>query len=187
LTEFAQALCPSEDVTSSIAGILLQLPYRFSYTKENRYYLAALCETLQQKLYENSGTIPIFVEFRREDWNIPQVYKTLDNMNLYWILTDLPPLPGLPQMEEQLRAAGSYAPAYVRLHGRRTDTWWKGTAVSRYDYLYSEKEIEEIAAVLQPRIPEKTIQFVAFNNHHKGKAVVNAIQLSELLLPLVKE
>jgi uncharacterized protein YecE (DUF72 family) len=54
---------------------------------------------------------------------------------------------------------------------------------ARYDYLYSEEEIEpwveraeEIAAA-----PETTDVFVVTNNHYKGKAVANALMAKSML------
>lgn len=170
-----------------IRGILLQFPYRFGYTKENRWYLGELTEGVVSRIRDRDICLEVFVEFRKSDWNKQQVYRGLESRGCRWVLCDLPSLPGLPSMEDQLRAGGSIPPGYLRLHGRRQDTWWQGTAVSRYNYLYSTDELTSITGVLRPLLSEKSIQYIAFNNHHKGKAAVNAIQLSELLLPFIEE
>jgi uncharacterized protein YecE (DUF72 family) len=52
----------------------------------------------------------------------------------------------------------------------------------RYDYLYTQAEIDDWAARVQ-RISERAqITYVIANNHFEGKAVVNSLQLSHIVL-----
>jgi len=72
----------------------------------------------------------------------------------------------------------------IRFHGRNRETWEKkGATVSeRFNYLYSEEELREWV----PRIRElasKTRQLhVLFNNCHQDKAVLNARQVSFMII-----
>ena len=51
----------------------------------------------------------------------------------------------------------------------------------RYNYLYSEEELQPWADRIH-RIQERTKStFVVTNNHYQGKAIVNALQLIHLL------
>ncbi len=51
----------------------------------------------------------------------------------------------------------------------------------RYNYLYSESELEPWAARIQHLAQSGDSTFVVANNHFQGKAVVNALQLIRLL------
>jgi uncharacterized protein YecE (DUF72 family) len=72
---------------------------------------------------------------------------------------------------------------YVRLHGRRRDTWFadKVPAHERYNYLYSLAQLDEWV----PRIAEVAGKarrtFVFANNHYRGQGPANALQLRALL------
>jgi uncharacterized protein YecE (DUF72 family) len=71
---------------------------------------------------------------------------------------------------------------YVRLHGRNYKEWFQAdNRNDRYNYLYKPKELEgwneKIAYI--SRETEKT--FVVANNHFKGQAGVNALELKSML------
>lgn len=167
-----------------LLAVLIQLPYRFHYTKDNRTYLAALLKEL--------APLPLLLEFRNNEWNSQRVYEELERRNTGLVMTDNPDLPGLPMpglpmfgspvfgaMANDTQVIGNIA--YIRYHGRNTESWWSGNAVSRYDYLYSEEEL----ALTIPRLKSMTKKaklYVAFNNHARGSAVKNARQLKKLLV-----
>ncbi len=74
---------------------------------------------------------------------------------------------------------------YVRLHGRRYDTWFSDDATipshERYNYLYSTGELTPWAKRVK-KVAEKSREvFVITNNHYQGKGVVNALQLISIL------
>jgi uncharacterized protein YecE (DUF72 family) len=110
---------------------------------------------------------------------------------LSFVVTDTPDLPKLP---------GASGPAsippttssigYMRFHGRNRDNWWTGDNTTRYDYLYSEQELSSWIDRIEELMHNTRILFIAFNNHHKGQAVKNSLQLMGLLeerkLPVVK-
>ena len=71
--------------------------------------------------------------------------------------------------------------AYIRLHGRNKEAWWGKDDHARYDYLYTDSEMEAIAERIR-RVAEKARRvLVYFNNHPFGKAVRNAQTLEKLL------
>jgi uncharacterized protein YecE (DUF72 family) len=154
---------------SRLAGILLQFPYSFHRDTENRRYLSSVTEYF-------SG-FPLFVEFRNTDWQLDDVYSGLRERNIGIVNTDTPDLASLPEN----RAIRTADRGYIRFHGRNSGTWWKGDNVSRYDYLYSPEELREWVERIRDMLKKVTVLYVAFNNHHKGQAVKNALQLREML------
>jgi uncharacterized protein YecE (DUF72 family) len=73
--------------------------------------------------------------------------------------------------------------AYFRYHGRNRATWFseKAGRDQRYDYLYDENELADFKNEIQ-RLQQKVHSvYVIFNNHYRGQAVVNAMQLSHIL------
>src|SRR6266571_1937589 len=75
--------------------------------------------------------------------------------------------------------------SYVRLHGRRYDTWFNDDPAvpgyERYNYLYRQEELEPWASRIRKVAERARDIFVVTNNHYQGKAVVNALQLISLL------
>jgi len=155
--------------SNRLACVLLQFPYRFHHTTENRLYLADLAEELKE--------FPLAVEWRNDEWNTARVYDALQKRNIARVVTDLPNLPGLPPLDIQATADLQY----VRFHGRNTTSFWSGDNVSRYDYLYSSVELEPWVPRVKKMADKSKQLFVAFNNHHKGQAIQNAKELRSAL------
>ncbi|HEY6385543.1 MAG TPA: DUF72 domain-containing protein [Candidatus Acidoferrum sp.] len=74
---------------------------------------------------------------------------------------------------------------YVRLHGRRYDTWFTDDPAvpshERYNYLYSTEELAPWAKRVAKVAERSREVFVITNNHYQGKGVVNALQLISIL------
>ena len=70
---------------------------------------------------------------------------------------------------------------YIRFHGRNKKEWWAGDNRTRYDYLYSDQELQEWLPRIRHMAKKTETLFVFFNNHWKGQAVLNARRLKELL------
>ena len=153
-----------------LAAVLLQFPYSFHYTRENRTYLGSLCDELED--------LPIALEFRSSEWQQESVYGELKHRNIAWVSVDTPALQELP---EPIAVATSTELGYIRFHGRNTENWWKGTGTSRYDYLYSNEELIGWFEKIQKLLKETKILLIAFNNHYKAQAVKNAIDLGLLI------
>src|SRR4029078_4484496 len=60
--------------------------------------------------------------------------------------------------------------AYVRFHGRNAATWNKrtGSAAERFDYLYSEDELQEWAAPLSELSGRAETVYAMFNNNARS-------------------
>ncbi len=155
--------------TGKLGCVLVQLPYRFSYTLDNRKYLANLLAML--------ADYPLVVEFRNSAWYQERVFDTLRERKIGLVTIDRPDLPGLPP--ESVIVTSDIC--YYRLHGRNADLWWSGDATSRYEYCYSTDELKDRARLVRGMSRQAKILFVAFNNHAKGNAPRNAAQLQSIL------
>jgi uncharacterized protein YecE (DUF72 family) len=81
--------------------------------------------------------------------------------------------------------------AYLRLHGRNYKKWFHSqNRDERYDNLYKTEELKPIAKSLkamakkvekEPSRRQVKKVIAATNNHYKGQAAVNAIDLKRLL------
>jgi uncharacterized protein YecE (DUF72 family) len=73
---------------------------------------------------------------------------------------------------------------YVRLHGRNAQNWFRADAGrdARYDYLYTPEELERFVEPLRAMARSAPAGLhVVQNNHFRGQALVNALQLKHLL------
>jgi uncharacterized protein YecE (DUF72 family) len=109
---------------------LLQFPHRFRADERNTGYLRAVAA-------EFRGLQPA-VEFRHDSWITAGCFHLLSESGLSHVSVDMPELPHLiPPI-----LVVTSDTAYVRFHGRRRDTWWRGSGEERYDYTYTEEELE---------------------------------------------
>ncbi|MBN2059152.1 MAG: DUF72 domain-containing protein [Deltaproteobacteria bacterium] len=152
-----------------LGAILLQFPQSFHYTPENRIYLKSLIDRLRP--------LRVSVEFRQREWLKDSVYQSLNDLGAGFVCVDEPDLASLvPAVIKTTSDLG-----YIRFHGRNGEKWYSGDSRTRYDYLYSEKELLEWIPKIR-RIAEKTHKLYAFfNNHAKAQAVTNAKMLINLL------
>lgn len=167
--KFLYGLKPLVDA-GRLGAVLLQFPYSFHHTEENRRYLVWLKELL-------SG-LPLAVEFRNREWAKEPVWELLASLGMGYACVDEPRLRGL--VGGVVKCTASVA--YVRFHGRNAARWWQHEAAyERYDYLYSEDELREWVPGIASLAGRAERLFVAFNNHYQAKAVVNARMLRGLL------
>lgn len=156
-----------------LGAVLLQFPFAFHNTRENREYLADLLERFR--------AYPLVVEVRHATWNEKGFYEMLHERGVGFCNIDQP-LIGRSLKPSERATSGI---GYVRLHGRRYDTWFTDDPQSpmeeRYNYLYSAEELEPWAQRIEKVRERATTTFVITNNHFEGKAVVNALQLLSIL------
>jgi uncharacterized protein YecE (DUF72 family) len=149
-----------------LEAVLFQFPYSFNYIPENRAYL--------DKLLKYFRGVPTAVEFRKADWYNGKVMEGMKTRNIPLVSLDLPELP--PAMDVVTAPV-----AYIRLHGRNKEAWWGSDEHKRYDYLYTDSEIEAWAGRIERIIEQAKRAIVYFNNHPFGKAVRNAQTLEKIL------
>jgi len=165
---FIEAVEPLKK-SDRLGCVVFQFPYSFHYNTENRNYLSSMLD-----MFEG---LPLAVEFRGEDWMKDQVSDDLTKRSIAFVCVDEPPLKGLIKPNEIVTSRIGY----VRFHGRNIKNWWSGDSASRYDYLYSEEELEEWIPRIAGIASKTDKVFVYMNNHWQGKAVENAVMLKNLL------
>ncbi len=166
--EFALAIEPLAEA-GRLTSVLIQLPYSFKRGEAERRHLGALCDAL--------SAFPLAVEFRNDEWHREAVYAELDRRGACLVLVDRPELPRLPP--ETATVTGDLG--YIRFHGRNAAAWWKGDAGTRYDYLYSDQELQGCLPLVKAVQKKAEVLVVAFNNHPGGGAIVNARSMALLL------
>jgi len=172
---FEQALLPL-DSAGKLGVVLFQFPPWFHAGQQQRDYILSCRARLPQ--------YRVAVEFRHESWlNETNRERTMDFLRHN----------GLPFVcvDEPQRFESSIPPiveattdiALVRLHGRNRDTWEKKgiTAAERFNYLYTEDELEGWAEKVGQLASQARQVHVLFNNCYADKAVVNARQIKLML------
>jgi uncharacterized protein YecE (DUF72 family) len=156
-----------------LGAVLLQFPFSFHNTGEN---LARL-----KKLIATFSDYPLVVEVRHSSWAQPAFYEFLHERQVGICNIDQPIIGRSVKPAE--RATSGIG--YVRLHGQREDTWFSDDpelpSHERYNYLYSEQELEPWAERIEHVAERAKTTFVVTNNHFEGKGVVNALQLIHML------
>ena len=156
-----------------LGALLLQFPFSFHHDAENVVYLKALLDRF--------GDYPLVVEVRHASWNEHSFYDLLHHRGVGFCNIDQPLIGrSLKPTERSTASIG-----YVRLHGRRYDTWFSDdpdlARHERYNYLYSESELQPWAEKISHIAKHSENTFVVANNHYEAKGVVNALQLINLL------
>jgi len=156
-----------------LGAVLLQFPFSFHRTRENVAYLG--------KLLQRFADYPLVVEVRHASWNVGESYRLLRERGVGFCNIDQP----IVGRSLEPSAEATAPIGYVRLHGRRYDTWFTDDAEvpqhERYNYLYRASELEPWAGRIQDVARDASDVYVITNNHYQGKAVVNALELIAML------
>jgi uncharacterized protein YecE (DUF72 family) len=156
-----------------LGAVLLQFPFAFHRTAEATAYLSAVLKRF--------ADYPLAVEVRHATWNDPEVFAFLREHHAAFCNIDQPVIGRSLEPSEKVTSPIGY----VRLHGRRYDTWFSDDPEvaqhERYNYLYSAKELAPWADRIKTVAEQTRNTFVITNNHYLGKAVVNALELISML------
>ena len=154
-----------------LGALLLQFPWSFKNTVEDRTYLA--------KLLEKFIKYPLVLEVRHASWNTPAMYEWLQERGVGICNIDQ------PVFSKSIKpAALTTSPVgYVRLHGRNYQNWFREKAPrdERYNYLYSFDELDPWLKRIKEVAKETRETYVITNNHFRGQAVVNALEIDASL------
>jgi uncharacterized protein YecE (DUF72 family) len=154
-----------------LGALLLQFPWSFKNTEEQRTYLASLIQRF--------GEYPLAVEVRHGSWNEPEVLVWLRELGVAICNIDQPVI-----RKSLGPSAHATSPiGYVRIHGRNAEHWFatNDEPSARYDYLYSLNELVSWTKRIE-EIAEKTdVVYVIANNHPDAKSVVNAFEVENLI------
>jgi uncharacterized protein YecE (DUF72 family) len=160
-------------VAGKLGAVLLQFPFSFHRTPENVAHLTTLLKRF--------GDYPLVVEVRHASWQTPETFPLLAEHNAGFCNIDQP----LIGKSIEPSAETTSPIGYVRLHGRRYDTWFtddpEGPSHERYNYLYSKAELAPWAERIEKVAKTSRDVYVITNNHYQGKGVVNALELISML------
>ena len=187
---FHAALQPLRSA-GKLGGILLQFP-SYIVCKPLSF------EYLEWAVGELRGDHAL-VEFRHRSWleeeNRERVFSLLEELEATYVVVDA------PKTEAKNLVPTVWARTspllYMRLHGRNEKTWnVRGRSASeRFDYLYSEEELEDLAPAVEELASEAREAYVMVNNNGRSRAAgdgegregwisqapTNALMLKEIL------
>jgi uncharacterized protein YecE (DUF72 family) len=154
-----------------LGAVLLQFPWSFKNTDEDRVYLAKLLDLFKD--------YPRVLEIRHSSWNTPQIYEWLEEAGVGICNIDQP----LFTKSIKPAALTTSQIGYVRLHGRNYQDWFREKAPrdDRYNYLYSLDELEPWITRIKEVAKKTRESYVITNNHFRGQAVVNALEIKSTL------
>ncbi|HKB67065.1 MAG TPA: DUF72 domain-containing protein [Pyrinomonadaceae bacterium] len=154
-----------------LGALLLQFPWSFKNTDDERVYLS--------KLLDRFKDYPLVLEIRHSSWNNPQIYEWLEELDVGICNVDQ------PLFKKSIKPAEvTTSPiGYVRLHGRNYQDWFREKAPrdDRYNYLYSIDELEPWITRIKEIAAKTKEAYVITNNHFRGQAVVNALEIKATL------
>ena len=183
---FLEALEPLRSA-GKLGGILFQFPSYVVYKDRSLDYL--------QWAREQIGDDEMLVEFRHVSWldddHRGETLRFLEELGATHVIVDAPRIEGAKNVAPTVLALTSPT-AYVRFHGRNAETWNKrgGSASERFDYLYSDQELQEWIGPLRELAEGAEQAYAFFNNNatspdgrggRMAQAAANAKELQRLL------
>lgn len=156
-----------------LGAVLVQFPFSFHYTPDTLTYL--------KRLTRRFHDYPLVIEVRHSSWSSRKLDTLLRELGVGFCNIDQPVIGRSIVPGERVTSSVGY----VRLHGRRYDTWFTDDPAvpkhERYNYLYTEEELKPWAERIKKIATHADSTFVITNNHYQGKGVVNALDLIHLL------
>jgi uncharacterized protein YecE (DUF72 family) len=155
-----------------LAALLIQFPWSFRNSPQNAEYL--------DRLLALFAGYPLAVEVRHASWDRPGFYELLRSRHAAFCNIDQ------PVIDASIKpSAVSTTPdfAYVRLHGRNYQNWFREGAGrdARYDYLYAHDELTDWVDRIKELGAKSGKVYVITNNHYRGQAMANALQIRNMI------
>jgi uncharacterized protein YecE (DUF72 family) len=155
-----------------LGALLIQFPWSFRASPAATAYVRTLTDWFRP--------FPTAVEVRHGTWGTPRGLSFFRQTGITLCGIDQ------PVIGDSL-APGTYVPgagrAYFRLHGRNNEKWFSREAGrnERYNYLYGVSELTGWRDTVRAAGTRVENVYVVLNNHFRGQAVVNALQLRAML------
>ena len=152
-----------------LSAVLMQFPNSFRPCDRTQEYIEMLRDAWKG--------LCLVAEFRNREWQNAQTLRLLNGLHISWCNVDQ------PQFKSMLHPSSDVTGGrgYVRFHGRNYQKWWTGDNTTRYDYLYSPKELEPWTQRLAEVDAEVKETLAFFNNHRRAQAAENADMLTAML------
>jgi uncharacterized protein YecE (DUF72 family) len=173
VAQFKEGLWPFQRARK-LGCVLMQFPWAFRYTEENRQFLIALRRAFHE--------FPLVAEMRHSSWQHEEALGTLIDYHVGFANIDQAPYTkAMPPSAVLTSRIG-----YVRLHGRNPQYWQRefnraATPQAAHDYLYSPKELLEWKTRIDQIQQHAATTFVFANNDAGGKSAVTALELGQML------
>ena len=162
--------------TGRFHSFLIQLENHNDRSMEKFDYLLAIAEVAIK------NRMDVHIEFRHKSWHQPYILKTMKDHGVGICNTEIP---GVHQAYP-LKAYATTDKGYIRYSGQNTKNWYpeKKLEISkermkqrnhRYNYLYTEKEIQQRVNDQRLLLQKTNTLAIAYNNHFNSQAVKNAI------------
>ena len=158
--------------SGKLGPLLVQFPASFQRSAESVDYLAWLLKAFAG--YE------LAIELRHRTWSdAAETAQLLNDHRAAWVQIDEPKFPSSVRQDLEGRGPDLY---YLRLHGRNAKEWWDhAESEDRYNYFYSEEELEPIAAKVRDVRAMVKKAYLFLNNHFSAQSVANAVTLKQML------
>jgi uncharacterized protein YecE (DUF72 family) len=157
-----------------LLGVLCQLPQATHLGRRAMDWLQVVGQEL-------AGYSPA-VEFRHRSWAVPDIPAWLREHGMDLVAVDVPDIANLyPRGWVQ-----SGTTAYVRLHSRYADNWYRSDK-ERYDYDYGDAALTEWVDAIRSAARQTDRVLLLFNNCQRSQAAANAQRMRELLARLAPE
>jgi len=155
---------------NKLGALLAQFPPSFTNDSYSRQILHDLIEAF--------ASYRLAIELRHKSWSDdPATAIMFNENNVSWVRIDEPKFRFSLATDIPLTSDV----VYFRFHGRSRETWWDGDNETRYKYLYSPDEINELARNVETAVAQSKLSFAFFNNHWQAYAPRNAIDLQRAL------
>lgn len=166
VTVFKQGIAPLHRA-GKLGVLLIQFPWGFTNTQESRAWLVGLVKAFEE--------FPLVVEVRHVTWQNEEAMEFFRKQSLNFCNIDQP----VTQSSIGPTSIATGPIAYYRFHGRNHKDWFAKDAGSsaRYDYLYSEEELSPWIEQIRHMAGNVRELYVMMNNHFKGQAPANALQI----------
>ena len=174
--QLVEALKPLKE-SGKLGLIVFQYPPWFTYSNRNLDYIL-FCRKIMTPL-------ELAVEFRHGSWLTQEqaetTFKFLKEHKITYVAADEPQMTTFATVPFLSRVTSDTA--YFRFHGRNRANWFKRgkETADRYNYLYSDEELKELAGPVLDAGKEAKKTFAMFNNCYGSNAVRNAASLGELI------
>ena len=184
--EMLAAFSPAFEVlrrAGKLGVLLLQLSPAFSPRKHTLSEL--------EPILQLGRNYRVAIELRNRNWaGGDQLKETIDffhERNAIFVNVDAPHEKHFTIMPAELDIVTNSRVAYLRLHGRNARGYLTGKSVAaRFDYDYSDSEIEEIADRSQGLARKAKEVQVVFNNNARDYAPHAALRLRKALGQIVR-
>jgi uncharacterized protein YecE (DUF72 family) len=171
---FSAGLAPLRDA-GRLGCVLMQFPWSFKFTRENREFLIGLRRAFHG--------FPLTAEMRHSSWASDEALGTFIDYHIGFVNLDQPDhVKAMPPTGFLTSPVG-----YVRLHGRNAGNWlaeYSSRApepAPRNDYLYQPGQLEEWLPRIRRANGFASETYVVFTNDVRAQSVVNALQMKALI------